>query len=126
MSDLAGAGSLRSIGKIPADMKRLFATAQDVPWPQHLAIQAAFQRHTDNSVSKTINLRTEASVDDVRKIFLSAHRLGLKGITVYRYGTKRGQALSFAEEPSKGEAESPVIAAAPEYSGGCVSGTCIF
>lgn len=95
LAEVARRGSLKKIDGIPEDMKRIFVTAFDVSPEQHLKIQAAFQEHTDNSISKTINLPHEATVDEVRKIYKMAYRLKCKGITIYRYGSKDNQVLSF-------------------------------
>jgi ribonucleoside-diphosphate reductase alpha chain len=86
-------GSLREIEVVPADIKQLFVTALEIPPERHLQIQAAFQRSVDNSVSKTINIPHEATPLDVARIYLQAWQLGLKGITVYRYGSKAAQVL---------------------------------
>jgi ribonucleoside-diphosphate reductase alpha chain len=99
LTEVARHRSLREIEGIPRDVRELFVTAFDVPPRQHLEIQAAFQKYTDNAVSKTINLPEEATVDEVRDIFLLAHQLKCKGITVYRYGSKPQQVLSTADEP---------------------------
>jgi len=96
LAEVAKHRSLRGVKGIPSDVKALFSTAFDVAPQQHLAIQAAFQKYTDNAVSKTINLPAEASVDEVRDIFLLAYRLKCKGITIYRYGSKPKQVLSTA------------------------------
>ena len=120
-------GSLQNIKGIPKDIKKIFVTAFDVTPQQHLQVQAAFQRYTDNSVSKTINLPSDATVEDVRKIYLMAHKLRCKGITIYRYGSKEEQVLSFDfRESNQLIARSDLVTAESEYSGGCVSGTCIF
>ena len=73
--------------------KNLFQTAWEIPPEQHLQIQAAFQRHIDNSVSKTINLPKEATPDAVAQAYGRAWELGLKGVTVFRDGCKRAQVL---------------------------------
>ena len=127
LAQIAQHGSLRKIKGIPRDMKRLFVTAFDVTPQKHLLLQAAFQNHTDNSVSKTINLPSDATVEDVRKIYLMAHRLRCKGITIYRYGSKEEQVLSFASgEKTQPAISGDLITAHSEYSGGCATGTCPF
>jgi ribonucleoside-diphosphate reductase alpha chain len=127
LAEIAQHGSFQHIKGIPKDMKRVFVTAFDVTPQQHLRHQAAFQKYTDNSVSKTINLPSDAPVDVVRKIYLMAHRLKCKGITIYRYGSKEDQVLSFGLEGEWSQAAtSDLVLAESEYSGGCASGTCIF
>ncbi|HPI93052.1 MAG TPA: adenosylcobalamin-dependent ribonucleoside-diphosphate reductase [Deltaproteobacteria bacterium] len=91
---------LKKTGYLPEDfpaprrLKDLFLTAARIPPARHVAIQAAFQRHTDNAVSKTINFSRGVSPDDVEKIFLLAHELRCKGITIYRDGSRAGQTLT--------------------------------
>ena len=127
LDKIARAGSLRGIKDIPKGLKDIFVTAFDVSAKEHLYIQAAFQRYSDNSVSKTINLAPGASEQDIKDIYLTAYRLKCKGITVYRYGSKEGQVLSFShKERGKPAALDDAIIADPEYSGGCVSGACPF
>lgn len=121
MLEIAKYGSLQKIKDIPEDLKKLFITAFDVKPQEHLYIQAAFQEYTDNSVSKTVNLPSTASLNDVKEIYLLAYELKCKGITVYRYGTKKEQVLSFSGEDVK---KRRLINAAAEYSGGCVSSVC--
>lgn len=127
MTEIARSGSLQRIRGIPEDVKRTFVTAFDVTPQEHLKIQASFQKHTDNSVSKTINLPADATVDDVRKIYLLAYDLKCKGITVYRYGSKRDQVLSFGYRKTEEQAEgSGPVSVDSEYSGGCATGRCPF
>ncbi len=83
-------GSLRSFKEIPSDVKRLFVTAHEISPEDHIEMQAAFQEFTDNAVSKTVNLRHRATRDDVANAFMLAYDRGCKGITVFRYGSKRG------------------------------------
>ncbi len=84
-------GSLSKIKGIPADTKKVFITTLEIPTGAHLKIQAAFQKYVDNAVSKTINLPHSATVKEVEKAYLMAYKLGCKGISVYRYGSKEGQ-----------------------------------
>ena len=93
--------SVRGIPEIPAEIQRLFPTAHDVPVDFHVRVQAAFQKHTDNGVSKTINLPAAASLEDVRAAYTLAYELGCKGITIYRDGSKAQQVLNLASTPTK-------------------------
>ena len=75
---------------MPENLQRLFPTALDVSPEWHLKVQAVFQKHVDNSVSKTVNIPGEAPVEDVKEIFLKGAKLKLKGVTVFREGSKPG------------------------------------
>ena len=98
MDRVAHSGTIGEIEEIPEDVRRLFVTAFDVSPRRHVAIQAAFQRHCDNAVSKTINFPRDASMEEVEQAFLLAHEHGCKGITVYRDGSRRRQVLNLAGE----------------------------
>lgn len=86
--------SVRGLDEIPREIQLLFATAHDVSTDFHVRIQAAFQAHVDNAVSKTINMPHSATVQDVRHAYLLANELGCKGITIYRDGSKKQQVLN--------------------------------
>ncbi len=87
-------GRIRPLSGLPEDIRRLFPTTFEVSVENQVKMQAAFQRHVENAVSKTINLAPEATKADVAAAFMLAFKSGLKGITVYRYGSKPGQVLS--------------------------------
>ena len=86
--------SLEHISGIPSSFKRIYRTANDIPVEWHIRLQAAFQRHTDNAVSKTINFARNAANEDISRAFFMAYDNGLKGITIYRYGSKKNQVLT--------------------------------
>ncbi|MDH4027399.1 MAG: ribonucleoside-diphosphate reductase, adenosylcobalamin-dependent, partial [Nitrospirota bacterium] len=90
MKEIMAKGTLRGIKGVPPDVKRLFITAHDISPQAHVEMQAAFQEFTDNAVAKTVNLRHRATRDDVARAFLLAYEKGCKGITVFRYGSKKG------------------------------------
>lgn len=90
-------GSLEAVKNIPPDMKNLFITAHQVPAEYHVRMQAVFQKHTDNAVSKTVNLPEKATPKDIEKIYRLAYDLGCKGISIYRYGSKEKQVLTFGK-----------------------------
>lgn len=88
-------GSLRGAKGVPSLIKRVFKTAHEIRPEAHIRMQAAFQRHTDNAVSKTVNLPNGAKPSDVARALMLAYDLGVKGITVFRYGTKKGGTLFY-------------------------------
>ncbi len=126
-TEILQSGSIQGIRHIPEEIKKLFVTAFDLSPQQHVAIQAAFQRYTDNSVSKTINLPSRSTVEEIREIFLQAYRKKTKGITVYRYDSKKDQVLSFGEmRGQEGKGNGTLLTVDSEYSGGCPVGICSF
>ncbi|OGL15546.1 MAG: ribonucleoside-diphosphate reductase, adenosylcobalamin-dependent [Candidatus Rokubacteria bacterium RIFCSPLOWO2_12_FULL_71_22] len=109
------AGSLRGVSGVPERARHLFVTAGEVPVRQHLLIQQAFQRHVDNAVSKTINLPHDATRADVAQAYRDGWTLGLKGLTIYRSGSRPAQVLTLGVD------EDP---AAREFFTRCDPGAC--
>ncbi len=105
MARIVEAGTVAGMEDVPDRIRRLFATALDIAPDWHLKMQAAFQAHTDNAVSKTVNLPYEAGVDDIRAIYEMAYALGCKGVTVYRNGSRRDQVLNIGSD-GRGDAAS--------------------
>jgi ribonucleoside-diphosphate reductase alpha chain len=119
-SEILERGTIRDAPGVPDDVRRAFVTALEIAPAWHIRLQAAFQRHVDAAVSKTVNLPEDASVDDVRTTLCSAWRAGTKGITVYRYGSRQNQVLTIA---TGRRGVAPVVAD-PLYAGGCAGRTC--
>jgi ribonucleoside-diphosphate reductase alpha chain len=86
-------GSIRGLDEIPDWMQRIFATAIDIHWTDHLMAQAIWQKWIGNAIAKTINMPADATVEDVKRAYLLAHELGLKGVTIYRDGSRNEQVL---------------------------------
>jgi len=123
LEEIASTGSVQGIRGVPDDVKRVFVTALDINPEWHVKMQAAFQKYTDNAVSKTVNLPHEATVEDVEKVFWLAYRLKCKGMTVYRYGSKPEQVLNIGKMKTE---KKKFVAAESEYAGGCPTKTCPF
>jgi ribonucleoside-diphosphate reductase alpha chain len=98
----ANHGSSRGLPEVPPDLQRLFAVAYDIAPDWHVRMQAAFQKHTENAVSKTVNLPREATREDVARVYRLAYELNCKGVTVYRDATRHGQVLEAGAVPFEG------------------------
>ncbi|ADE37327.1 ribonucleoside-diphosphate reductase, adenosylcobalamin-dependent [Methanohalophilus mahii DSM 5219] len=101
MEEIAGTGSLQTSPNIPEQTRRIFATALEIQPRWHVRMQAAFQKHVDNAVAKTVNLPHEATVEDFREVYMLAYRLKCKGIAAYRYGSKAEQVLEIGNAGDK-------------------------
>ncbi|MBS7655568.1 ribonucleotide reductase [Candidatus Bathyarchaeota archaeon] len=123
LEEVAKTGSVQKITEVPKEVKKNFVTALDISPEWHIKMQAAFQKYTDNAVSKTVNLPYDASVNDVKKIFELAWKLKCKGVTIFRYGSKPEQVLYVGKVKAK---KKKFIAAEAEYAGGCPTKTCPF
>ncbi len=118
MMKIARYGTLADIDEVPEDVKRVFVTAFDIAPEWHVKMQAAFQKHCDNAVSKTINFPNDVDIKEVEKAYMLAYELKCKGITVYRYGSKAQQVLYL------GDAVDKYVSADDEYAGGCPAPVC--
>lgn len=101
MKQIAKSGTVKYMEEIPKEVRDIFVTAHDVRPEWHVKMQAAFQRHTDNAVSKTVNLSHDATTDDVREVFTLAYKAQCKGVTIYRDGSRDLQVLNIGKVQGK-------------------------
>ncbi len=111
MKKIAKSGTIKDIEEIPKEIRDIFVTAHDVAPEWHVKMQAAFQRHTDNAVSKTVNLSHDASTDDVREVFTLAYKAQCKGVTIYRDGSRDMQVLNIGKVQGKEEPKNEPLPA---------------
>ncbi len=127
---IASKGSIQHIEGIPEELKRIFVTAHDISPEWHVKMQAAFQKHVDNAVSKTVNFPTDASTSEVEKVYLDAFRTGCKGITIYRDKSRENQVLNISavnredKNKEKSTENRDKVVVSSDFAGGCA--TCSF
>jgi ribonucleoside-diphosphate reductase alpha chain len=106
MKKLANGTHLADIKGIPEKVKKVFVTAHEIDTGWHVMMQSAFQKYTNNAVSKTVNFAKDAKPEDIAKVYMMAYEEGLKGITIYRDGSRDGQVLSTGTEKKE---EKPAL-----------------
>ena len=103
MQKISETGSVRGLEEVPTDVQAVFGTALDITPEWHIRMQAAFQKYTDNAVSKTVNFPETATQEEVREVFEKAYELGCKGTTIYRYGSREGVLMVKGKDDKKEE-----------------------
>ncbi|MFA5500804.1 MAG: vitamin B12-dependent ribonucleotide reductase [Candidatus Omnitrophota bacterium] len=106
MNLIAQKGTIKGIPEIPEDVQKLFVTAHDIEPIWHIRMQSAFQKYTNNAVSKTVNLPADATIEDARTIYMLAYKSGCKGVTIYRDKSREEQVLNIASTPGSGQKKS--------------------
>ena len=110
-------GSVQELKEIPDDLRNIFKTAHDIDWKDHIRMQAAFQKWTDNAITKTINMTAETTPHDIEEAYVLAWKLGCKGLTVYRDRTKKEQVFSFGSAKQNEDKNTGVPAYAVASAG---------
>ncbi|NDV19719.1 vitamin B12-dependent ribonucleotide reductase [Pseudodesulfovibrio sp. JC047] len=114
MEKIANVGSIKKMEHLPEALRTIFVTSMDIEPIWHLKMQAAFQKHTDNAVSKTVNLPSNATKENIWDIYWKAYEYGCKGVTVYRDGSKTSQVLCTGESDKKIKEEESVVQNRPD------------
>jgi ribonucleoside-diphosphate reductase alpha chain len=112
-------GSVHNINEIPEEVKNLFVSAHDILPEWHVRMQATFQRFTDNAVSKTVNFPNHATPEDIEKVYRLAYKLGCKGVTVYRDGSRKVQIINTSVSTNGKSKDESEIEEVISQSGGC-------